>query len=75
MIMSDIERLRWLVEHGMVERADLDDTGGDPTEIIENVLTRKDEEAEWFLTHPEHPSNLLPGETDPGDRPPYTPRG
>lgn len=62
-----------MVDQGRVERADVEDTGGNSVEIIKNVLAR--EEEEFFLKHPKHPSNLLPGETDPGDRPNYTPRG
>lgn len=84
--MSEMmEQLRSLQEQGLVERLDLEDTGGDPAEIVKNVLSRlrgekgeKQEERievlEYFLAHPEAPSNLLSGETDPGDRPNYSSR-
>ncbi len=41
------------------------------------ILAAKQNDAgtDYFLAHPETPSNPLPGETDPGDRPNYTPRG
>lgn len=38
--MEDIERLRVLVDQGLVERVDLDDTGGDIEEIVRNYRSR-----------------------------------
>lgn len=67
--------LRSFQDQGLIERVDLEDTGGDPAEIVKNVLARlRNETEDWFLAHPTYPSNLLPGETDPGDRPAYTPQ-
>lgn len=38
--MNDMERLRSLVDQGLVERVDLDDTGGDIDEIVQNCRSR-----------------------------------
>ena len=66
------ERLRSLQEQGLVERVDLEETNGDPEEIVKTVLARLRAGNDWFFEHPEHPSNLLPGETNPGGQPDYS---
>ena len=68
--MDKMDELRLLEDQGLVTRIDLEGTNGDPSEIVKNVRARLKDD--WFLAHPGAPSNLMPGEDDPGARPNYS---